>query len=235
MAAAPPWRPRRDPHPLPGLARRPRASGRPTRRSGWHPGSAPGGRCLDRLSLPPQRNTHWEYRPHETDLALSLRGRPFADFLGGLAAEIAFGANMTTLTFPWLGRWVEPGGRRRVVVTELDHHANVDTWRSSSGARPHDPQGQAAATTGQLDWDDSRPPWARRHACWDRGGLERARDRQRRPRGSRPGPATAPRLRGRRHYGRRTAAIDAAPWAATSSRAPPTNSMARTSAPVGPA
>jgi cysteine desulfurase family protein (TIGR01976 family) len=56
--------------------------------------------------------------------------RAMADFVNGSPDEITFGANMTTLTFHLartLGRaW---GSGDEVVVTELDHHANVDPWR----------------------------------------------------------------------------------------------------------
>ena len=44
-------------------------------------------------------------------------------------AEIVFGANMTTLTFQFsraLGQTLEPGDE--IVVTELDHDANVTPW-----------------------------------------------------------------------------------------------------------
>jgi cysteine desulfurase family protein (TIGR01976 family) len=99
-------------------------------------------------------NTHWVYPTSiETDAALAEAREVLADFVGGRPAEIAFGANMTTLTFH-LGRAL---GRRwsrgdEIVVTELDHHANSDPWRWL--AREHgltvrtvrfDPE------TGQLD------------------------------------------------------------------------------------
>jgi cysteine desulfurase family protein (TIGR01976 family) len=54
-----------------------------------------------------------------------------ADFLGARADEIIFGPNMTTLTYHLsraLGRAMEPGDE--ILVTELDHHANVDPWRA---------------------------------------------------------------------------------------------------------
>ena len=54
-----------------------------------------------------------------------------ADFLGGSPDEIVFGANMTTLTYHLsraLGQKMEPGDE--VVVTELDHHANIDPWKA---------------------------------------------------------------------------------------------------------
>jgi cysteine desulfurase family protein (TIGR01976 family) len=76
-------------------------------------------------------NTHWAYPTSaETDALLEAARGALADFLGGKPSEIAFGANMTTLTLH-LGRAL---GRRwaagdEIVVTELDHHANSDTWR----------------------------------------------------------------------------------------------------------
>ncbi|HEY8847621.1 MAG TPA: cysteine desulfurase-like protein [Candidatus Limnocylindrales bacterium] len=54
-----------------------------------------------------------------------------ADFVGAESAdEIKFGANMTTLTFHLsrsLGALFEPGDE--IVVTTLDHEANVSPWR----------------------------------------------------------------------------------------------------------
>lgn len=77
-------------------------------------------------------NTHWAYPTSaETDAALAAARAAFADFFGAHPDEIAFGANMTTLTFHLsraLGRgW---GAGDEVIVTELDHHANVDPWRA---------------------------------------------------------------------------------------------------------
>ncbi len=101
-------------------------------------------------------NTHWAYpTSQETDAALAAARRAAADFLGASADEIAFGANMTSLTFHLaraLGRAWGPGDE--IVVTELDHHANVDPWRALARERgvtirsvPFDPE------TGQLDED----------------------------------------------------------------------------------
>src|SRR5262245_39552240 len=72
-------------------------------------------------------NTHWNYpTSHETDQLLAGARQALADFFGATPGEISFGANMTTLTFHLaraLGRkW---GPEDEVVVTELDHHANV--------------------------------------------------------------------------------------------------------------
>ncbi len=82
-------------------------------------------------------NTHWCYpTSQETDAALSAARAALADFVGGDPAEIVFGANMTTLTFH-LGRALGRGWRAgdTLVVTELDHHANSDTWRSLARER----------------------------------------------------------------------------------------------------
>src|SRR5205823_9269621 len=66
---------------------------------------------------------------HETDALIDAAREALADFVGGAANEIAFGANMTTITFHLaraLGRtW---GASDEIVVTELDHHANVAPW-----------------------------------------------------------------------------------------------------------
>ncbi len=102
-------------------------------------------------------NTHWAYPTSvETDAALVAAREALADFLGGRPSEIAFGANMTTLTFH-LGRAL---GRRwaagdEVVVTELDHHANVDPWRQLAKERGLVVRAvRFRAETGQLDMDD---------------------------------------------------------------------------------
>jgi cysteine desulfurase family protein (TIGR01976 family) len=82
-------------------------------------------------------NTHWAYPTSaETDAAIAHARDVLADFLGGSASEIAFGANMTSLTFHVgraLGRRWAPGDE--LVVTELDHHANVDPWRNLARER----------------------------------------------------------------------------------------------------
>ena len=75
-------------------------------------------------------NTHWAFASSsETDSALLAARLTLADFLNATPAEIAFGANMTTLTFHLaraLGRQLGPGDA--IIVTELDHHANIDPW-----------------------------------------------------------------------------------------------------------
>jgi cysteine desulfurase family protein (TIGR01976 family) len=75
-------------------------------------------------------NTHWAYPTSaETDAALAHAREVFAAFLNAAPDEIAFGNNMTTLTMHLaraLGRGWGPGDE--VIVTELDHHANVAPW-----------------------------------------------------------------------------------------------------------
>jgi cysteine desulfurase family protein (TIGR01976 family) len=82
-------------------------------------------------------NTHWAFpTSEETDQALLEARRALADWIGGAPEEIVFGANMTTLTFH-LGRALGRAWRGGdvVVVTELDHHANSDTWRALARER----------------------------------------------------------------------------------------------------
>jgi selenocysteine lyase/cysteine desulfurase len=85
-------------------------------------------------------NTHWACPTSaETDAAIDNARVACADFLNAGADEIAFGANMTTLTFHLaraLGVNYGPGDE--IVVTELDHHANIApgkvgarAWRDS--------------------------------------------------------------------------------------------------------
>jgi cysteine desulfurase family protein (TIGR01976 family) len=65
----------------------------------------------------------------ETEEILAGTREAAADFLGAAPDEVAFGPNMTTLTFAIsraLAReWDETS---EIIVTELDHRANVDPW-----------------------------------------------------------------------------------------------------------
>jgi len=66
-----------------------------------------------------------------TDAVIAAARAAMADLLGCDAGEIAFGPNMTTLTFALarsVGRELSPGDE--VVVTTLDHDANVAPWRA---------------------------------------------------------------------------------------------------------
>ncbi len=102
-------------------------------------------------------NTHWNYPTSaETDQAIADARQALADFLNARPEEIAFGANMTTLTFHLaraLGRRWREGDT--VVITELDHQANVAPWEAlihERGIRLRivgfHPE------SGELDWDD---------------------------------------------------------------------------------
>src|SRR6266496_5502451 len=101
-------------------------------------------------------NTHWAYpTSEETDAAIEDARRACADFLNASAAEIAFGANMTTLTFH-LARALGADftADDELVVTELDHQANVAPWQRIATERDMtlrvvrmDPN------TGQLEWE----------------------------------------------------------------------------------
>ena len=102
-------------------------------------------------------NTHWVYpTSEETDALIAESRRTIATFLNAEPDEIAFGANMTTLTFH-LARALARGWKAgdEVVVTELDHHGNVAPWRALEKERGivvktvrFDPK------TGQLDVED---------------------------------------------------------------------------------
>jgi len=102
-------------------------------------------------------NTHWRYPTSaETDELIMDARRTLADFVNGAPEEIAFGANMTTLTFHFaraLGRSCAAGDE--VVVTELDHHANVAPWRALErefGVRAV--MARMRTENGTLDYDD---------------------------------------------------------------------------------
>jgi cysteine desulfurase family protein (TIGR01976 family) len=77
-------------------------------------------------------NTHWAYPSSEETDGIILGARlAMADFLNASPDEIVFGPNMTSLTFHLartLGRTWSEGDE--VIVTELDHHANVAPWRA---------------------------------------------------------------------------------------------------------
>jgi cysteine desulfurase family protein (TIGR01976 family) len=102
-------------------------------------------------------NTHWAYpTSEETDAALEQARETCAALLNASPREIAFGANMTTLTFH-LARalGIQYGGGDEIVVTELDHHANVAPWRRLAGERGVSVNSvRMVPETGQLDWDN---------------------------------------------------------------------------------
>jgi cysteine desulfurase family protein (TIGR01976 family) len=102
-------------------------------------------------------NTHWGYATsNETDATIRNGRAAMADLLNAKPSEIVFGPNMSTLTFHVsraIGRCFGPGDE--IVVTELDHHANVDPWRALAKERGVTIHSVRMITqTGQLDWQD---------------------------------------------------------------------------------
>ena len=82
-------------------------------------------------------NTHWVYPTSvETDGLLAQARDTFADFFNASAADVSFGNNMTTIAFH-LARGLARGWTAgdEIVVTELDHHANVAPWRAIAKER----------------------------------------------------------------------------------------------------
>jgi cysteine desulfurase family protein (TIGR01976 family) len=102
-------------------------------------------------------NTHWRYPTSAETDAMILEARDaLADFVNGAPDEIAFGANMTTLTFHvarGLGRgWTE---KDEIVVTELDHHGNIAPWRALERERGvRVVSARMRVEDGTLDWED---------------------------------------------------------------------------------
>src|SRR3981081_78009 len=90
-------------------------------------------RVIDAISDYLQRdnaNTGGAYATSRRNDAMIAEARSaMADFLHCGADEVAFGPNMTTLTFAIsraIGRELKPGDE--VLVTRLDHDANVSPW-----------------------------------------------------------------------------------------------------------
>jgi cysteine desulfurase family protein (TIGR01976 family) len=101
-------------------------------------------------------NTHWAFpTSQETDAVIAGARQAVADFLGATSNEVAFGANMTTLTFHLaraLGREYAAGDE--IVITELDHHANIAPWTALEKERGVTIRVARMAAPGELDWDD---------------------------------------------------------------------------------
>ena len=77
-------------------------------------------------------NTHGAYATsRRTDAIVAEARTAMADFLGCDSDEVVFGPNMTTLTFAIsrsIGRELGPGDE--ILLTHLDHDANVSPWRA---------------------------------------------------------------------------------------------------------
>lgn len=88
--------------------------------------------AMARYLVTSNANTHGAFvTSRETDALIGAARAALADFLGCAADEVVLGANMTTLAFHLaraLGRELVAGDE--VVVTRLDHHANVCPWRT---------------------------------------------------------------------------------------------------------
>ena len=102
-------------------------------------------------------NTHWAYpTSEETDAIIDSARSVLADFLNAGPTEIVFGANMTTLTFHLacaLGRGYDRNDE--ILVTELDHHANIAPWRALERERGVNVRMvKMIPETGELDWND---------------------------------------------------------------------------------
>ena len=100
-------------------------------------------------------NTDWAYPTSaETDALIMSSRAALADFLNADPSEIAFGNNMTTLTFHLarsLGAAWGPGDE--IVITDLDHHANVAPWRRLEQERGVTIKRVGVdLERGQLDW-----------------------------------------------------------------------------------
>jgi len=102
-------------------------------------------------------NTHWEYpTSHETDSIIESARHTFADFLNASASEIVFGPNTTSMIYHLsraLGRTLGPGDE--IIITELEHHANVAPWQAlvkERGVTLH--VAQFDTESGQIDWSD---------------------------------------------------------------------------------
>ena len=103
-------------------------------------------------------NVHWPFPTSvETDRMLVTARETIADFVNGRPDEIAFGQNMTSLTFhlarTFCRQWSGP--ETEIVVTELDHGSNVAPWTTIAQERGITVRTvKMRGETGQLDWDD---------------------------------------------------------------------------------
>ena len=114
-------------------------------------------RAMDDYLFHHNANTHWRYpTSEETDALIAESREALASFLNGRADEIAFGQNMTSLTFHLARAFGRQWGKGdEVVITELDHHGNVAPWTSLEQDRGITVRMVKMRTDdGQLDWSD---------------------------------------------------------------------------------
>lgn len=79
-------------------------------------------------------NAHGAFATSQrTDTLITSARAAIADLLGCNSDEVVFGANMTTLTYTLsraIARELQPGDE--IIVTKLDHYANVSPWYALS-------------------------------------------------------------------------------------------------------
>jgi len=91
------------------------------------------------------------------DAMICSARQAMADFFNCAPDEVSFGQNMTTITFALaraIGRELDAGDE--VVVTTLDHDANVAPWRALEEKGVHVRQVDIRDTDCTLDMDDLR-------------------------------------------------------------------------------
>ncbi len=88
--------------------------------------------AISRYLVKSNANVHGAFATsRRTDECIDSARAAVADLLGCDPDEVVFGANMTTLTFAVsraIGRELRPGDE--IVVTRLDHYANVSPWQA---------------------------------------------------------------------------------------------------------
>ncbi|PYK69518.1 MAG: cysteine desulfurase-like protein [Verrucomicrobia bacterium] len=122
-------------------------------------------------------NTHWAYpTSEETDSIIDSARSVLADFLNAMTAEIVFGANMTTLTFHLARALAREFARGdEIVITELDHHANIAPWRRlEKECNVTVRMAKMIPETGELDWEDFSRQITRRTKLVAIGGASNA-------------------------------------------------------------
>lgn len=101
-------------------------------------------------------NTHWEYPTSaETDAMLAASREAVADLFACAPAEVVFGNNMTTLTYHVSRALGAAWGKGdEIMVTDLDHEANVAPWLRLAHERGVTIRRVAARLdTAELNWE----------------------------------------------------------------------------------
>lgn len=101
-------------------------------------------------------NRGWTFASsRETDDVVRSARAALADWIGGAPEEVAFGPSMTALTFQ-LSRALARTWREgdNIVLTEQDHHANIDPWRLAAMERGTEIRMASVVADGSLDLND---------------------------------------------------------------------------------